>query len=399
MLRDAPPASFEIRGALQVEHTSDGIRPLRLTPDAMAMLPDDWVRRAATQGSGVRVCFTTDAREIELDVRVLRPVAVSGLDGGEVGVVPPPGVFDLVVDGERRDAAHASEHGLYRLDFRTRAGTAGPAPLTTVAFHGLPGRAAAVEIWLPPHETVTVVALRGDGEVSPPPALGRRWLHHGSSISHGAGAASPTRTWPAVAARESGVELTNLGFAGNALVDPFAARAIRDTPADVISIKLGINVVNHDAMRRRAFVSALEGFLATVRDGHPATPLLVVTPILCPIVERVPGPTVADPAAPGKTPAYRALGRADELADGKLSLAVIRAALADIVARRRAAGDDHLRLVDGRWLYGEADAAARPLPDNLHPDAETHLIMGRRFADVLCATGVIAPASAGGGDG
>jgi hypothetical protein len=35
-------------------------------------------------------------------------------------------------------------------------------------------------------------------------------------------------------------------------VDQFTARVIRDSPADVISVKLGINVVNLDAMRLRA---------------------------------------------------------------------------------------------------------------------------------------------------
>lgn len=382
MLRDVSLTDVEIRGAVERDFTHDGIRPLRLTSEAMAMLPDDWVRRAATQGSGVRICFTSDARRVELDVRVLRPIAVSSLDGGASGVMPPPGVFDLVVDGERVAEHRAAECGFYRLDFATRVSEADRAPVTTVVFD-LPGRTAAVEIWLPQQETVTIVGLRADGAVSAAPPGGPRWVHHGSSISHGSGAASPSRTWPAVAAREAGLDLVNLGLAGNALADSFAARTIRDTPAGLISVKLGINVVNHDAMRQRAFMPAVEGFLATIRDGHPTTPLVVLTPILCPVVESTPGPTVADPVPPGRTPSYRTLGRPEELVDGKLSLEVIRKDLARIVARRQAAGDDHIHLVDGRGLYGEGDAVVRPLPDNLHPDASTHLVMGHRFADAL----------------
>ncbi|GAA4964943.1 hypothetical protein GCM10023238_35730 [Streptomyces heliomycini] len=83
-------------------------------------------------------------------------------------------------------------------------------------------------------------------------------------------------------------ELINLGFGGSALVDPFTARAIRDTPADLISLKLGINVVNSDAMRLRAFAPAVHGFLDTIREGHPATPLLLVSPVLCPTHENTP---------------------------------------------------------------------------------------------------------------
>lgn len=65
---------------------------------------------------------------------------------------------------------------------------------------------------------------------------------------------------------------------------------IRDTPADVISVKLGINVVNLDLMRRRAFAPAVDGFLDTIRDGHPRTPLILVSPIFCGIHEHTPGP-------------------------------------------------------------------------------------------------------------
>ena len=156
-----------------------------------------------------------------------------------------------------------------------------------------------VEIWLPPGETTRLVALTTDAPVSAPTAVtAPRWVHHGSSISHGAGAASALGAWPMVAARVAGLDLVNLGFSGNAVLDPFVARAIRDQPADVITLKLGINVVNHDAIHLRAFAPAVHGFLDTVRDGHPTTPLVVVSPLLCPLVETTPGPTSLDPADP-----------------------------------------------------------------------------------------------------
>lgn len=133
------------------------------------------------------------------------------------------------------------------------------------------------------------MALRADAPVEPAPDAGRRvWLHHGSSISHGSDAASPTTTWPALAASLGGVELINLGLGGGALLDPFTARAMRDTPADLISVKVGINVVNADLMRLRAFGPAVHGFLDTVREGHPTAPLLVVSPVLCPVHEDTP---------------------------------------------------------------------------------------------------------------
>ena len=90
------------------------------------------------------------------------------------------------------------------------------------------------------------------------------------------------------------MELINLGLGGSALLDPFTARALRDTPADLISVKIGINLVNTDLMRLRAFTPAVHGFLDTIREGHPTTPLLVVSPILCPIHEDTPGPSALD---------------------------------------------------------------------------------------------------------
>jgi hypothetical protein len=223
------------------------------------------------------------------------------------------------------------------------------------------------------------VALRTDAPVQPAPERDRPvWLHHGSSISHGSDAASPSTTWPALAASLGGVELVNLGFGGSALLDPFTARAMRDTPADVISVKIGINLVNTDLMRLRAFGPAVHGFLDTIREGHPTTPLLVVSPLLCPIHEDTPGPAAPDFAglSQGKL-SFLATG--DPTDRTRLTLRVIRDELARITAARSAT-DPHLHHLDGRELYGEADFAELPLPDQLHPDAATHHRIGERFA-------------------
>ena len=94
----------------------------------------------------------------------------------------------------------------------------------------------------------------------------------------------------------TGVELTNLAFSGSAMLDPFTARTMRDHPADLISLKVGINLVNGDVMRMRAFRPAVDGFLDTIREGHPTTPIVVISPIWCEPVERAAGPTIQDPA-------------------------------------------------------------------------------------------------------
>ncbi|MFR0354942.1 GDSL-type esterase/lipase family protein [Streptomyces sediminimaris] len=363
-----------LRGALDAEHTERGVLPHRLPPWARAQCHDPQLAMAESQPSGVRLVLRTRATALELDTLPTKRLYV--------GAPPrPDGVYELLVDG--RPAGRGSVSGGDTVTVDMTAGTAElrSGPVGTLRFTGLPEGEKDVEIWLPHDETTELVALRADAPVEPAPPGDRKvWLHHGSSISHGSDAAGPTATWPALAASLGGVELINLGLAGSALLDPFTARTLRDTPADLISVKIGINLVNTDLMRLRAFTPAVHGFLDTVREGHPTTPLLVVSPILCPMHEDTPGPTVLDfsTLSDGRL-RFHAMGDPAERADGKLTLGVIRDELERIVAQR-AADDPNLHHLDGRDLYGESDAAELPLPDGLHPDAATHLRIGERFA-------------------
>lgn len=380
-----PVTADILRGALDLEHTEHGVLPHRLPAWARAQNNDGQLAMAEAQPSGVRLVFRTRATAVELDTLPTKR--------SYVGAPPrPDGLYDLLVDGRLTGQGSVSGGNTLTIDMTTGSATTEPGPVGTVRFTELPGGDKDVEIWLPHNETTELVALRTDAPVEPAPDRGRNvWLHHGSSISHGSDAASPTTTWPALAASLGGVELINLGLGGSALLDPFTARALRDTPADLISIKIGINLVNADLMRLRALGPAVHGFLDTIREGHPTTPLLVVSPILCPIHEDTPGPSAPDfTALSAGQLSFRAMGDPAERAGGKLTLGVIRDELARIV-EQRAADDPHLHYLDGRELYGEADSAELPLPDQLHPDAATHRRVGERFAKwAFTADGVFA---------
>ncbi|MEU9121020.1 GDSL-type esterase/lipase family protein [Streptomyces sp. NPDC048506] len=360
-----------LRGALDLERTAQGVLPHRLPAWARRQIPDEQLAMAEAQPSGVRLAFRTRATAVELDVLPTKTVYR--------GAPPPPeGVYDLLVDGRLTGRASVAGGNVRTIDMATGSADVRPGPAGTARFAALPAGEKDVEIWLPHREVTELIALRTDAPVEVAPDHGRRvWLHHGSSISHGSNAESPTTTWPALAAVAGGVELINLGFGGGALLDPFTARAMRDTPADLISVKIGINLVNTDLMRLRAFFPAVHGFLDTLREGHPSTPLLVVSPILCPIQEDTPGPLAPDFDAP--TLRFRALGDPADRAGGRLTLTVIRDALSRIVAQR-AADDPNLHYLDGRTLYGDEDFVELPLPDQVHPDSATHRRMGGRFA-------------------
>ncbi|MGA5414399.1 GDSL-type esterase/lipase family protein [Streptomyces pseudogriseolus] len=370
-----------VRGALDLEETPDGLLPHRLPAWARAQNADGQLAMAESQPSGVRLVFRTRATVVELATVPTKRVYV--------GAPPrPEGVYDLLVDGRPAGQASATGGNTVTVDMSTGDAEMKPGPAGAIRFDGLPGADKTVEIWLPYNEITALVELRTDAPVEPAPPSGRRtWLHHGSSISHGSDAASPTTVWPALAAAAGEVELVNLGFGGSALLDPFVARTIRDTPADLISLKIGINLVNADVMRMRAFGPAVHGFLDTVRDGHPDIPLLVVSPILCPMHEDTPGPTAFDFSrlAEGKL-SFTAAGDPAERAEGKLTLNAVREELERIVSAR-AKDDPNLHHLDGRALYGEADHARLPLPDRLHPDAAAHRLIGKRFAAHAFAAG------------
>jgi hypothetical protein len=366
-----------LRGFVELEQTALGLLPHRLPAKARSQSSDPQLMMVEAEPSGVRLVFTTAATTLELDVLPMRRQIV--------GVPPRPiGVYDLCIDGRLEQQQSAKDATILRIDMASGTKVRKPAVVQTLRFDGLPTRDKVVEIWLPHNELTELGALRADAPiVRVSNSANPLWVHHGSSISHGSNAASPTGIWPVIAASLASLDLVNMGFGGNALLDPFTARAVRDTPADIISVKIGINLVNTDLMRLRAFGPAVHGFLDTIRDRHPDTPLIVVSPIYCPLHETTPGPGAFDfdALAKGET-MFVALGKAEETRAGKLTLRIIRDHLENII-EQRARDDANIHYVDGQELYGERDNLRLPLPDRLHPDAETHRMIGNRFAGIL----------------
>ncbi|GAA2272720.1 MULTISPECIES: GDSL-type esterase/lipase family protein [Kitasatospora] len=373
-----PVTAAMLRGHLDTERTAHGLQPHRLPARARRQIPDEQLAMAEAQPSGVRLAFRTRATAIELHALPTKR-AYRGLPA------PADGVYDLLVDGRLAAQATVTGGNLRTIDMATQSVELHRGRPGTARFTDLPPHDKDVEIWLPHTETTELITLRTNAPVTPAPDRGRRrWLHHGSSISHGSNAAHPTAIWPALAAASGQVELVNLGFGGSALLDPFTARAMRDTPAELISLKIGINIVNTDAMRLRAFVPAVHGFLDTIREGHPTAPLLVVSPVLCPVQEHTPGPLAPD--FTGGTLRFKATGDPAERAAGRLTLTVIRDQLARIVAQR-AADDPNLHYLDGRCLYGEPDYDEHPLPDEIHPDPAGHRRIAENFARLAFGDG------------
>lgn len=364
-----PDDRVAIVGAIDIERTADGFIPRRLPHKYRHQYPME-VDILTNSPSGVRLAFVTDSNTIGLEV------LGTHLQLGTQDVLPA--TLDLFVDRVEHQVIPFSDGNRIVVDAATRAFDFQAGEVATVTFENVPS--GLVEIWLPSGSFVEARALHLDDGASlsaAPQDSRRKWVHHGSSISHCLEAQGGSRAWPAVAARIGDVNVTNLGLGGQCHLDQFTARTMRDMPADLLSLKVGINVVNGDTLRLRTFASALHGFIDTIRDGHPDVPFIVASPIICPAREDNAGPSDA------LNGTCIALGTEVTQAQGALTLRQIRKIVADVVRARVANGDTNLHYMNGLELFNEADVD--DLPDGLHPNGAGYIRMGERFAAIAFA--------------
>ena len=393
-----PITTSIVEGISELEPTVHGVRPHRLPTWVRQQFPENQLLSMEVQPAGARLRFTTTATRIEL---VTHPAYVA-----YQGIERPRGILDLYVNGELLQRDQLTGGDSIVVDLQTGQMTAETGPSHVLTISDLEPQRKTVEIWLPhnegidpdaywvdgdtgwlPHnEGIELIELRSDQPLAAEATERPRWIHHGSSISQGSNAAAPSETWPTIVARHAGVDLVNLGFGGSSLMDPIMARLIRDMEADVVSLKFGINIVNLDGMRRRVFIPALHGFLDTIRDGHPDTPILLMSPLYCGIHEDTPGPGNFDPSTFTTGQArFMATGTPGDTALGRLTLQVVRQAMREVADNR--SDDPNLLYLEGTDLYGQVDADTLPLSDNLHPSTEGHQLIGARFAEHALAPG------------
>jgi lysophospholipase L1-like esterase len=210
-------------------------------------------------------------------------------------------------------------------------------------------------VHLPEGMRPTLLGLRAlGGEIAPAPPE-PRWLCYGDSIVEGWKASAPALAWPALVGRRHGLDVVNLGYAGAARGELASAEEIAAQPADLITIAHGTNCWTRTPHGEALFAEGLRAFLAIVREGHPGTPILALSPILRVDAEAQPnrlGATLAD----------------------------LRRAFERVVAERSAAGDTRLVLVPGRDLVPAAE-----LPDGIHPDDAGHARIARTVGPLLRA--------------
>jgi len=319
-----PMAAPWWRGAVEwvARHDAEWWQPWRLLPHLAdtAYAPD--LLRVATMAAGVRLEVTTDASRVRLAVRSAHDAPVA---------------LDVVVDS-------------------TLARRVSVPPGVSEVHADLPGGSHRIELWLPQFGVASYGPVTLDGASFATPVDARpRWTTYGSSITQCSGAAGPSETWPALVARRLGWDLTCAGFSGQCHLDPIAAATIAETPADIVSLCLGVNMYGANSYGPRTFAGHVAAFVRGVRAAHPAATILVISPIVCPRAETTPNAT-------GQT------------------LAGIRSVVAG-VTRDLQKDDADLHLLDGPAVLGHPEVAL--LPDGLHPNAEGYHHMARRIGDHL----------------
>ena len=369
-LRSLIPNSVECIGALHLENSPTGLRPNRLPQWTQHQVPEG-LGVMSRMPSGVRLQFETDSENIGIELLVTRMLGQSKVS---VNLEHRDQIHEMQVIGGNSIVMDASRPAGYRVERGSSE---------IVWFRGLPSGPKKVMVWLPHNAYVEMQNLHIDTDSSVTRFDDSRphWVHYGSSISHCMEAEMPAETWPAVASRQLKFSLTNLGFGGQCHLDPFVARTIRDLDAAVISLKVGINIVNMDSLRERVFSPMFHGFIDTIREVHKTTPLILCSPIYCPSAETRPGPTI--PNGEGK---FETIEGFESLRQGCLTLQRIRTLIEGIVETRRKEGDSNLYYISGLELFGSADAD--DLPDDLHPNPAGYIRIGKRFATKVAEMGL-----------
>ncbi|MFJ8695554.1 GDSL-type esterase/lipase family protein [Streptomyces roseolilacinus] len=316
----------------------DGPRPVRVDPSVVGVLPWELVERAALP-VGVRLEFAAAPGTRAVQVRYR--ARVPGQDGGPP---VPAHCFGLWRGGRCVGEAYGAPS----------------AAEATVTLTLPPAEGDAVFTVYPPEGAAPVVlGLRAVGGAVAAAPRRPRWVVYGDSITEGWWATRPAHAWPAAAGRALGLDPVNLGYAGSARGELPVARQLAALPAALLTLAFGTNCWGPVPTTPPFLYELTRAFVATVREGQPDTPLLVVSPLLRPDAE-----TTAN--ASGAT------------------LAELRTAMEEAVRELRAAGDPHLVLLPGRPLL-------RPehLWDGLHPDDAGHARLAAAVAGAVHAHGLV----------
>ena len=273
----------------------------------------------AQSPSGGRIRFRTNTSVLAIRLEYPEPPNMKNMHAfGQTGV-------DLYADGVYRGTAIA--------DRDSKPGKT----IEFTYFKDQPRLDREITLYLPLYMPVKVLAVGLDTEAQVQPAkpfaASGPVVFYGTSITQGGCASRPGMSYQAILGRMLNLDFVNLGFSGNGKGEPELARAVASINASCFVLDFAQNNPTVESLAQ-----VYTPFLETVRSAHPETPVLVVTPIYA---------------------AHESWSR-DARLEG------MRELIRQVAAKRMAAGDPHLEIVEGTDLLGPSRGDG--LVDGVHPN-------------------------------
>jgi len=322
-MKEVKITSEFIKGTVSVEEKNEYLKPWRLMlKEKILFHPKETLIPNAETTAGIRIEFMTNSKNVTLIVNSF----------------PMERLFDITQDNKLLNTKNL------------------PAHEEKITFSNL--NEGTYEIWLSQSFPTEIKGFIIDDNsyIKPLENKKLKWITYGSSITHCHAAYSPARTWPAIVARNLNLNLTCLGYGGDCHLDPIIAFTIKELPADIITLKIGINIYGQASLNRRSFQSALIGFIKILEEKHSNIPIGIITPIISPLRENT--PNIVD-----------------------LTLEEIREEIKSAYEKLISCGYDNLKLYNGLEIFGKNEI--NHLPDNLHPDGKGYEILGENMTKVL----------------
>jgi lysophospholipase L1-like esterase len=272
----------------------------------------------ALDPTGARIRFRTDSPTVAVRVEWPRPPGMRNMHAfGQSGVDLYTGDVYVATAVPDKDAVPGKvyEH---------------------VYFRGQPRVMRDVTIYLALYSPVKVIGIGLEKdtavEAAKPFAIAKPVVYYGTSITQGGCASRAGMSYQAILGRRLNLDQVNLGFSGNGRGEAALARAVAAIDASAYVLDFAQNNGSVESLAQ-----AYDPFIAIIRELHPETPIVAITPIY----------------AAGEATGSR---RNEEM----------RALIRKVVSRRIADGDTHLQLVEGPDLLGPSRVDG--LVDGTHPN-------------------------------
>ena len=239
------------QGAVRIEQANDRITLSRLTAEQETLLAqrDEFFHVRARASAGIRFEFRTDSRTLSLSVQT------------SVGSAIRTFAFDIFVNGHLVSVLEGeqTDSGLFDGECQLGEGV------------------KDVRVYFPWSARAELISFElDDGSTADPLPKSKKMLMFGDSITQGAIAQHPSRTYASQLADALDAEAFNKAIAGDVFHAPYAKLA-ENGSFDYITIAYGSN--DWKKTTRESFVQNCTEFYRTISQKYPTAKIFAITPI------------------------------------------------------------------------------------------------------------------------